>query len=296
MSGPHWVHLEKLMPLYRAISGVAIGDGEHACFWSDDWLGDGDLKTRFPALFSHTTRPKASVASVLRSGLWACLGPRLTTVGEREFAVVNTRIATVSLTNTTDLRALRRCMKCSGELSISELYKLCTFGGVEAAFAEFVWKNYAPSKVKFFMWLLVQSRIQSRAALLAKKIIQPADAHCPICSAPVENASHIVLGCSFARRFWAAIGAPPGVACEVHQLHALPSVLKGPTASTFTALCCWNIWKHRNGVVFNSERSCLHRLAATCISDAVLWHERVPHSLRADADTWGVCLRQALTM
>jgi hypothetical protein len=187
-------------------------------------------------------------------------------------------------------------MKCSGELSVSELYKLCTFGGVEAAFAEFVWKSYALSKVKFCMWLLVQSRIQSHAALLAKKIIQPADAHCPICSAPVENASHIVLGCSFARRFWAAIGAPTGAACEVHQLHALPGVLKGPTASTFTALCCWNIWKHRNGVVFNGERPCHHRLVATCISDAVLRRERVPHSLRADADTWGVCLRQALTM
>jgi hypothetical protein len=180
--------------------------------------------------------------------------------------------------------------------ALRQLYKLCTFGGVEAAFAEFVWRSYAPSKVKFFMWLLVQSRIQSRAALLAKKIIQPVDAHCAICSAPVENTSHIVLGCSFARRFWEAIGVPPCAALEVNQLHALPGVLKGPTASTFTALCCWNIWKHRNGVVFNGERPCLHRLAATCISDAVLWRERVPHSLRADADTWSVCLRQALTM
>jgi hypothetical protein len=109
--------------------------------------------------------------------------------------------------------------------------------------------------VKFFMCLLVQSRIQSRAALLTKKIIQPADAHCPICSAPVENASHIILGCSFARRFWEAIGAPPCAVLEVKQLHALPGVIEGPTASTFTALCCWNIWKHRNGVVFNGERS-----------------------------------------
>jgi hypothetical protein len=232
-----------------------IGDGEHTCFWSDYWLGDGDLKTRFPTLFLHTTKPEASVALVLRSGLRACLGPCLTTIGERELAAVNTCIATVSLTTTTDLHALKRCMKRSGELSVSELYKLCTFGGIEAAFTEFVWRSYAPSKVKFFMCLLVQSRIQSRAALLAKKIIQPADAHCPICSAPVENASHIILGCSFARRFWEAIGAPPCAVLEVKQLHALPGVIEGPTASTFTALCCWNIWKHRNGVVFNGERS-----------------------------------------
>jgi hypothetical protein len=51
------------------------------------------------------------------------------------------------------------------------------------------------------MWLLVQSRIKSRAALLAKMTIQPVDAICLICLAPVESATHIVLGFSYAHLF-----------------------------------------------------------------------------------------------
>jgi hypothetical protein len=43
-------NLEKEM---NTISCVSIGDGAHTCFWTDDWLGEGDLQSRFPALFSH---------------------------------------------------------------------------------------------------------------------------------------------------------------------------------------------------------------------------------------------------
>jgi hypothetical protein len=35
-SGPHWGSLVKLMPLYRSISCVSIGNGERTCFWSED--------------------------------------------------------------------------------------------------------------------------------------------------------------------------------------------------------------------------------------------------------------------
>jgi hypothetical protein len=45
------------------------------------------------------------------------------------------------------------------------------FGGMLAPFAWFVWEGFAPSKAKFFAWLLIQSRIQSRAALLKKQVL-----------------------------------------------------------------------------------------------------------------------------
>jgi hypothetical protein len=37
------------------------------------------------------------------------------------------------------------------------------------------------------------------------------------------------------------------------------------TATTFMLLCCWELWKHRNGVVFRGEQHDLQRLlAAVC--------------------------------
>jgi hypothetical protein len=252
--GPHWSSLVKLMPLYRSISGVSVGNGERTCFWSEVWLGEGALGSRFPALFSHAVRPDASVTTVFRAGLRACLVPRLTAAGERELAAIEARMDTVCLNDAPDRRSLVGCIKRTGDLSVAKLYAKCMSGTAPAPFAGFVWQSFSPSRVKFFMWLLVQSRIQSRASLLAKHIIRMDEASCPICSAPSEDASHIVLKCPFAQRFWLALGVRVAEDADVRQLHALPGAITGATASTLTALCCWNLWKHRNGVVFNGDR------------------------------------------
>ncbi|XBI87430.1 hypothetical protein VPH35_025526 [Triticum aestivum] len=56
------------------------------------------------------------------------------------------------------------------------------FGGAAAGFAGFVWNSRAPSRVKFFCWLLVQRRIHTRDVLLKKHIVEPSGAGCPVCT------------------------------------------------------------------------------------------------------------------
>lgn len=40
---------------------------------------------------------------------------------------------------------------------------------VHAPFADFVWSSNAPSRVRFFIWLLVQTHVHTRDVLLRKK-------------------------------------------------------------------------------------------------------------------------------
>jgi hypothetical protein len=237
---------------------------------------------------------EVSLAAVLTMGVRDTLVPRLTAAGERELVAVELLLVAVRLTGAADTRSLTRCCKPNGDLRVSDLYKLCSLGGVEAPFCSFIWGGFAPSRVKFFGWLLIQSRIQCRAALRKKKIILPEEDICPICSAPHEDATHVALRCPFASGFWNAIGGVFAATAHVRDLHALPGVTSGETASTFTLLCCWNLWKHRNCVVFRGERPCRRRLVAMCVADASLWRERVPAGLRAATDCWNACLRQAL--
>ncbi|KAK1609017.1 hypothetical protein QYE76_032690 [Lolium multiflorum] len=74
------------LPLYRSITRVTVVDGRSTSFWLDKWLPGEPLATRFPALFSHSTRPHASVASVVSLGL--DLQSRLTGTAEDELRVV----------------------------------------------------------------------------------------------------------------------------------------------------------------------------------------------------------------
>lgn len=42
-----------LMPAYRSISYVKVGDGSETSFWEDQWMIDTTLAAKFPALHTH---------------------------------------------------------------------------------------------------------------------------------------------------------------------------------------------------------------------------------------------------
>ena len=159
-------------------------------------------------------------------------------------------------------------------------------------FVDFVWKNYAPSRVRFFAWLLVQARIHIRDVLLRKHIVNAAGAGCPLCSAPLETADHLIFGCAFARRFWTVVGKSSLETTSVRSLHLLTPPPRVPAGSgpTFLLLCCWQLWKHRNAVVFQGLPPSLPRLLQLCREDVVLWRLRLPAALKQASDAWLGCL------
>jgi hypothetical protein len=54
----------------------------------------------------------------------------------------------------------------------------------------------------------------------------------------------------------------------------------------FLALCCWQLWKRRNGVVFRSEALTLQQLLNECKKDANLWRSRLKTTAKPIVDKW----------
>ena len=79
--GDHKSSMAKLLPLYRAITSVEVGDGRACSFWWDNWLPCGAVATAFPALFSHTTDEEVIVWQVRQCGVSSFLVPRMTRAG-----------------------------------------------------------------------------------------------------------------------------------------------------------------------------------------------------------------------
>jgi hypothetical protein len=152
--GQHWKHLTALLPLYRSISVAAVGDGQRTPFWLDNWTGGGAIGDRWPVLLSHALDAGASAYKVLTAGVRRALVPRLTSAGERLLPELLALVGSTRLSEEVDVHSLVRCQKCTGALDTGALYKLRSFGGVDAPFYGFVWQNRAPSRVKFFAWLL----------------------------------------------------------------------------------------------------------------------------------------------
>ncbi|KAK1685445.1 hypothetical protein QYE76_046293 [Lolium multiflorum] len=284
----HWSSVCSLIPLYRSISKVQLGDGARCAFWLDSWLPVGAICSVFPALFSHAIDTQASVAAVLRRGLDSALVTRITATAAHQRSLLLEAISGVTLSSGSDTRVLTRCAARDGRLRSADLYKLVCFGGVRAEAASFVWESRAPSRVKFFGWLLSLRRIQTRDTLLRKNILRADECGCPLCPTTLETAQHLVIGCPFAQRFWASVGAPFDVDFAIGNIlsDACWPGLPAGSASTFILLCCWQLWKHRNGVVFDSDTPSLHTLRRRCREDAALWLHRLPATRQADVEDW----------
>jgi hypothetical protein len=244
------------MPLYRAVCTVVIGDGRMTSFWLDRWAGPTAFGDAFPALFSHATTPATSVFAVLHAGVGTALAPRLSAVVSRELVSLLDAVSTTALApDVLVSRTLVHYHGPKGFFSFFALYKLRQFGGVRAPIANYIWGCHAPSKVHFFGWLLTHGRVQTRSSLLHKKILTPAEALYPICAEVEETADHLFAGCALAHGFWEVIGHGPVADADVRLFYSLPPPGGVPpkNAATFTLLCYWQLWKHRNGVVFRAQ-------------------------------------------
>jgi len=106
------------------------------------------------------------------------------------------------------------------------------------------------------------------------------------------------MRCPFAKDFWSAIGfstpiLSSGRLGDIHNI-CCPSNLPQKHLNTFVALCCWQLWKRRNGVIFRSETTSLQKTFPACISDANLWKLRLPRKDRNLADVWVGVFRAAI--
>jgi len=286
VQGNHWDMLRELLPLYRVITTVRVHNGRSTSFWDDSWLGDEPLSEIHPALHSHATKPHATVAEVLQLGIDQFLQSRRTIAATADYTALAPLLATVLPGSGEDERVCK-FQKPDGSLNTSSLYKaLMAAHTPSCEFASFVWKNRAPPRVQFFVWLLMQRRIQSRSNLLKKSIIT--DDTCELCKDHPETVDHIVFHCPVAAAFWRQVGFELNAHATVETLQSLTasSPAPNPHGSVFLFLCCWNIWKHRNRVVFDGAEPCLQRLLRNCNEDARLWAWRLPRADAGVIESW----------
>jgi hypothetical protein len=248
--GVHLALLRRLLPDYRLLTTVEVGDGRSTSFWHDCWTASGVLSVAFPALYTHARRGESSVCSVLGLPLRHTFVPRLSSVVEEEFVALSTLMADVALVDAVDVR---RCPweDAAGKLSSSALYNVVVSTGAVCEYYKFVWENCAPPKVKFFGWLLLQDRIQTKKYLLKKHCLD--NDTCEVCGSGVESTAHLIAGCAFSAGFWRRLNIDISED-EVASLWTIqpPTHLSAAHYNTFLLLCCWRLWKHRHDVVFRS--------------------------------------------
>ena len=286
IEGEHWIALRALLPLYRAITTCSVVSGRDTSFWSDAWLGEDDLATRFPMLFSHVKNAEASVRDVVEAGVEPCLVPRLTPQAREELRELQAALSQVTLQEGGDQRYCPMADE-NNKLLSKPLYQVLRARSDNMdARAAFVWESRAPPRVQFFGWLVNRSRLQCRANLARRKIVP--DDRCEVCGESTETTAHILLQCEFAARFWEELGMDisssdtDSVLLRISRPQAMPE----KHFSTFILLCCWELWKRRNNVVFRGERATIQETLRACRADVELWKHRLRQEDRWVVAAW----------
>jgi hypothetical protein len=126
------------------------------------------------------------------------------------------------------------------------------------------------SEGPIFAWLLTQGRVQCRANLPKKNIVQ--EANCEECGAAEETATHIIFQCPFAQDFWRALRFTLPADARVATLDELscPDHVPNMQFAMLVLLCCRQLWKRRNEIVFRGESLTLRQVMLNCKTDAAL--------------------------
>jgi ribonuclease HI len=139
---------------------------------------------------------------------------------------------------------------------------------------KFIWKLKVPSKVKFFLWRVMQETIPCRAVLANRHVAS--SAQCPLCSQGAEDIRHLLFECIHAISVWEELGLLPLIqdACNVDRagqsvLEAVLCVQRVPVpdvhaVSELVAVTCWYLWWSRRQIT-NDERTQGPRGAARAI-------------------------------
>lgn len=277
--GHHWGLLKSLLPLYQAITLVRLGDGSSTLFWTDVWWGDEPLEDRFPRLFSHCIKPLCMVQDAISDDLQGHFVNRMSPEALLELERVQRIMQETELSEQPDTR-LSVFSRSNEKLDTSAIYRLLKARGQhDDPASTFIWKNAAPPRVQLFLWLLIRGRVQCRANLHRKKVVD---------WAAEENTDHLFFHWPIANQFWATIGLPLDDATSSRNWHILPRVRSIPhdQYGAFIALCCWQLWKRRNAQVFRDENLTLRQLLLSCKAEAALWRNRFPKKSKKAIDDW----------
>jgi hypothetical protein len=142
-----------------------------------------------------------------------------------------------------------------------------------------VWRSRCIPRVKFFLWLILVDRLNTKTMLSRRNIGERNNDHCVLCNlCENETLEHLFFLCPFAIQCWNRLGFSWNINLSIEDrlLHAcLQSGM--PFFLEASMLAAWELWKIRNDLIFNRHPPSRHRwfqnfkFQCTCLSSSNLF-------------------------
>jgi len=273
----------QVQAFFSAAVVTVVGNGKNSLFWSDRWLADQSLEQLLPHLFRAVTARgrKRTVYAALENRSWVTdIKGALTVDVILEYLQLWDLLQGFELQPEIEDSHIWQ-FSTSGNFSTKSAYEAFSIGSIQFNSWEKIWKSWAPSKCRFFLWTVVHKKCWTADRLARKGLNHPAA--CPLCDQAGETIDHLLVSCVFSRQVWFTVLQGLGLQALALQVVDLSfedwwtnvsnrvtgQVQKG--LDSIIILGAWSIWKHRNSCVFDGVTPNLPSVVATIQEEMHQW-------------------------
>jgi hypothetical protein len=198
-----WRDILRLSTIYRGIAQCTIGDGAIVGFWEDLWC-EGVLSSQLPRLFSFARKETILVKEVMQAeDLDELFILPLSVQAHEELQHLQTMLDTVPY----DEHSTCTWTPIWGVKYTSRQLYAYVFSNMEVhPLYKILWKSRCTPRAKFFAWLILVDRLNTKTMLRRCHLNIQGDVLCVMCNEEVEeDIEHLFFTCPFAQQCWTTI-------------------------------------------------------------------------------------------
>ena len=148
------------------------------------------------------------------------------------------------------------------------------------ATTSFTWTSKAPLHRRFFAWLAIKDRCWTLDRLARRGLLHQDT--CPFCDQHGETLDHILVSCVFTREVWHLVHMAtdrPDLAPRIDEPlkeQCIWTELAHANRRTTRAICIlglWELWKHRNGIVFDGASPSTNHVIERINTEGKIWRQ-----------------------
>jgi hypothetical protein len=273
-----WKSIMKLSPVFRGVAECSVGKGNSVLLWKDNW-SHGIMQHNYPCLFSYAINEDISVAEITDSTdlidlFHLPISPEAFTEWEQLQAVVNDGSRDTLVED-------KWRYKWGDKFTAKKYYNFCFRNITPPAPFLWIWKAKIWPKLKFFAWLLLADRLNTRNMLKRRHINIGNIFTCPLCnSGEEETVEHLFFKCTFSLACWTRLNIIwPAEDNTIEIITQARSMHHGPLFFEKFIIGAWGIWKERNSLIFRNIRPTRVSWRGRVCSDLLLLRFKVPETL-----------------
>jgi hypothetical protein len=147
--------------LFTIAMQVHVHNGRTTLFWTLSWLHGVSLVAMFPRLYDHINKKRRTVWDVLCNDNWIRdIIHDIMTLEITEYVLLWELVAEAGFDSQDQQEdEIIWIRTLDGSYSAKSAYEMQFDDSIGSHFPLNVWKVWAPSKCKFFIWLLLQNRV-----------------------------------------------------------------------------------------------------------------------------------------